>query len=771
MKKEIRDILRENEKRRKLMWPDFDPVTGKGSPGLRQKIVVRDFYTPEMWLPVEMMEEPLVKNLIKAKSIGKLVEEAMRKIDEGGAGNALERAGEETDGKASGTVVGPSGEAEGTVVEPSGEAEGTVAGPSGTVEDVERDDMWGAVAEGFIRVRVKYDFPFWAYTFVRIKPKKGGKDIPFRLNRAQRRLVEKLESLRKRRKPIRLVMLKARQWGGSTCIQMYMAWMQLVHHEGWNSTIASHANSVSATVRGMFSKMLTHYPAEMLHPYGSVVDGKEKKMTSFEGQQSIQFIPSRNCKIRIATAVKPDNLRSEDSSMVHCTEVSLWPNTKEAKTSDFVNAVLDSVGDFEDTMIVFESTAKGRTGKGKYFFDAYQDAEKHISNYDAFFVSWTEVEHDQMEFDSEEEKEEFARQLWENRENTTPKDRRHDSGAYNWWLWKQGATLEGLYWYTFRRASKTDGDGMKEEAPTTAEEAFTSTTNDIFNMERVDEMRRTCKEPMKIGEVQGVGNSGAKALDGVHFVEDGNGQLWIWSEPETFDGERVLDRYLAVVDIGGTWAGADYSVITVFDRYEMMEGGKPVVVAQWYGHIDHDLLAWKAAQISRYYDDALLVVEVNTLNQEKDMDADQSYFILNRLRKAGVNLYARRQVDERMYDKSETSTNYGFHTNRKTKPIVIDMLIEAVRDDLYVERDVRALEEMCTYEKVGTVYQAQEGYHDDILITRAIGLHICFNEMDAPQWVFVDRDGNVVDEKIDDEREYASEMEYEEKLRDEYGLI
>lgn len=698
MRKEIQEILRENERRRKLMAPPFDPVTGKDSVGERRKFVLPDFGIPEQWLPVEMMQEPLVKRLLAAGSIEKLT-------------------------KASKKALGEEG------------------------DEADPEECFEAIAENLIRLRIKYDFPFWAATFVRIKPKKGGKDIPFRLNRAQRRLVAKLETLRKKKSPIRLVMLKARQWGGSTCIQMYMAWMQLVHKEGWNSTIASHANSVSATVRGMFTKMLNYYPAELLHPFGAVYNPKDKKMGSFEGQSSIQYIQSRNCKIRIATAVKPDNLRSEDSSMVHCTEVALWPNTKEMKTSDFVDAVLDSVGDFEDTMIVFESTAKGRTGKGKFFFEAYEDAEKGMSNYEAFFVPWTIVEHDQLEFADEEEKIAFATKLWEQREQTIPSDRRHDAGAYTWWQWEQGATLEGLHWYTFRRAGKTDPDGMKAEAPTTAQEAFTSTSNDIFDLERVDAMRATCKEPRWIGEVVGFGNNGAKALEQVHFVEDKNGQFWIWNKPEEYDdGEKVQDRYLVVVDIGGKWSGADYSVICVIDRYWMMEGGKPTVVAQWYGHIDHDLLAWKAAQISKYYDDALLVVEVNTLNQEKDMDQDQAYFILNRLKRAGANVYARRTKDEKTKGEGDAA-DYGFHTNKKTKPIVIDMLVEAVRDDLYTERDVRCLEEMGTYEKVGTVYQAQEGYHDDLLMTRAIGLEICYNEMDMPEWIKVDSEGNVVDEE------------------------
>ena len=79
---------------------------------------------------------------------------------------------------------------------------------------------------------------------------------------------------------------------------------------------------------------------------------------------------------------------------------------------------------------------------------------------------------------------------------------------------------------------------------------------------------------------------------------------------------------------------------------------------------------------------------------------------------------------------------YGFHTNMATKPMVISTLIAAVRDGLYIERDTAAISEFLTYEqKENGSYGALQGHHDDILMTRAIGLHICFHEMSMPRMV------------------------------------
>ena len=78
------------------------------------------------------------------------------------------------------------------------------------------DEARDKVVEEFIRIRQKHDYPFWAAMFAYIKRKGGGTDVLFRLNRPQRKLIKRLEKMRKAGKPIRLILLKARQWGGST---------------------------------------------------------------------------------------------------------------------------------------------------------------------------------------------------------------------------------------------------------------------------------------------------------------------------------------------------------------------------------------------------------------------------------------------------------------------------------------------------------------------------------------------------------------------------
>ncbi|MDE6450384.1 MAG: hypothetical protein K2L41_09970 [Muribaculaceae bacterium] len=178
-------------------------------------------------------------------------------------------------------------------------------------------------------------------------------------------------------------------------------------------------------------------------------------------------------------------------------------------------------------------------------------------------------------------------------------------------------------------------------------------------------------------------------------------------------------RYIVVVDVGGRSFKSDYSVIAVFDRMSCHEGLE--VVAQWRGHCDHDVLAWKAAAIARWYCNAHLVYESNTLETD-NTEGDPSLFILNDISFHYGNLYYRRVSEPGC---NSATCRPGFHTNRATKSLAITRLNAAIRDGLLEERDQEACNEMNTYENLPNGSQgARQGHHDDILITRAIALAV-----------------------------------------------
>ena len=124
----------------------------------------------------------------------------------------------------------------------------------------------------------------------------------------------------------------------------------------------------------------------------------------------------------------------------------------------------------------------------------------------------------------------------------------------------------------------------------------------------------------------------------------------------------------------------------------------------------------------------MLVIESNTIeSKDNDTDGDQSLLIFNRIADVYPNLYMRRAPEEKV--QQGVVGMYGFHTNRRTKPIIISNLVAILRDEGYVERNEEALAEYATYEKKQNgSYGATDGHHDDFVMARAIALYICYCE-------------------------------------------
>ena len=670
----INEIISENTKRNELINSPFNPITGLGSVGERQKVVIEDFPIRVQYLPVEMLNVPLIKKLIKSGSLKDFV----LKLSD--------------------------------------------------IEHYEEDKL--KVIQQFVRLRCRYDFAFWAATFCYIKKKGGGEDILFRLTRPQRKFVAKLEERRKANKPIRLVLLKARQWGGSTTSQLYMAWLQLCHRVGLNSLIIAHQGAGSDEIKDMFDRMIKNYPIDMLYKLGETYNENEPKMVGVGKSGSIHRVPQRNCKIKIGTAERPDSCRGGDYNLVHLSEVGLWKVTDGKKPEDIVRSACSGILLKPYTMIVYESTANGT---GNFFQKEYDDAKEGKSQFQSMFISWFDIEQYSAPIDNIEA---FADNLLKNKDNNNVTSNREENGKYLWWLWQRGATLEAINWYVQERAKYTEHGLMAAEFPSDDVEAFVNSGARVFDKYKVEKLRPSCRPPRYIGEVYADGSEGKEALQNVRFTDDRQGLLHIWELPEIDEEIKITNRYLTVVDIGGRSSKADYSVIVVFDRLFMAEGGKPTVVAQWYGHTDMDILAWKAAQISAYYDNALLVIESNTLethDRERTVDGDQSSYILTEIKDVYDNLYAREPDAAAIWNGAPRK--YGFHTNVRTKPLLIASLVKAVRENLYIERDERCLDEYLCYErKQNGSYGAIIGKHDDLLMTRAIGLYIS-EQMGLPQVV------------------------------------
>lgn len=704
MRKEIKNLIDENHNRRQKIYGPYDQLTGVGcygfTEGQRVHVHIPDFFLGEepitdMWVPKETLDTAIWHEVMRFGSIQRYVEEGMnRNFD----------------------------------------------------EDYRLD-----VVMALLQARA-YDDPELAFLICdQIVHKISGSMTPFRPRYAQRILLGLLESLRRAGSPILVVLLKARQWGGSTLVQMYIKWMQEYRHpNGWNAAIVAQADSTAKKIKAMYRKAVETQPGWTIGKHGTKLHMSPYERSDSDFQISDGKFLVRSSILSIASFNSFEKCRGDNYKCVHYSEVASWKKTPEHDPEEVISNLEGGFLGLPDEIAVFESTGKGNSG---FFYDLCQDAMKKDSTsaYKFLFVPFFQIENDMEpkgpEGFTEEEEIEFAEWLWTNRTSDNNPAGYRESGKFFWKIWKLGACFEAINWYRINRNKHRDHGHFASEAPVDPVEAFRNSGNSVFDQYAIDELKEECeapKTPIMYADV--ILKPFEKRSSKVYLEaeirarNDNQGELKIWVMPNNHIF-KVKNRYIVSVDIGGASATSDYTVMTVIDQMGLCREvhGRPQVVARWRGHVRHDILAWKAAALSHYYDNALLVIESNTADREKDTNTEGDHFgtIINEIAAYYPNLYQRNKAPESVQEGIEPI--YGFQTNVKTKNWVIDNLIACVDDKLWFEPDEEMYRELGWYErdpdtgKMGN--QKGSNRHDDVLMSTGIGLYIAYhNSTYRPSW-------------------------------------
>ncbi len=714
-------LVSENIRRNREIFEGYNPISGRGCPGERRKVVIEDFpLCRKMLMPLRCVEHNVeLRKVIKWRSVKGYIEHELKE-------------------------------------------EAT-------------DELFQDVVLMICRIRATEDPAFAFYIFYQITNKITGVMKPFSLNYPQRLVLAELEDMRAKRQPIRLIILKARQWGGSTLSEGYEKWMQDFRHpEGWGMVILAHVKDATKRIKAMFTKMVQNQPGWSIGDKGDVL-----RLGSYQDSKSDFIVKNQHDEelgfrlISVGSYEKYDSLRSADTKMAHFSEVAYWKKTPEKEPEEVLSSIDGGIPLEPDTVEIMESSGRSAAG---FFPDMYRRAKDPAlpSAWRAIFIAFFQIENDRKELDEkwpniygrgiawrrvEEDKgysalaSSFAHWLLENKDNGNCPEGWQETGKFFWQLWQKGATFEAINWYRHRRNTFRSHTYIATEAPSDDVEAFRASGRLIFDPYAVESLRRHEKlgekKPIAVGNIVGDYAKGANAIKTAKFVPFiGDGEVMkVWQMPDCL---KVSNRFVASVDIGGAGKHSDYSVITVIDRFQMMFGGVPKVVARWRGHIRHDLLAWKAAQIAHWYGDALLVFESNTAETEKgkiDTEGDHFGTIIDEIADYYPNLYIRETTVDSVTKKHVNK--YGFQTNRLTKQYVIDNYIAYVDDQLYDEPDVQCYDEMTIYERhddgsIGNVEGKDANgneAHDDIVMSTGIGLYISQTKMDAPAWMAKDGEG------------------------------
>lgn len=359
-----------------------------------------------------------------------------------------------------------------------------------------------------------------------------------------------------------LILLKGRQFGGSTHIQ---AWMfhRTLFYEHTFTLIVAQDQKVSEHVFKMSVKAYENLPW-WLRPEWRYKSKSEGIDFQREDEDQVMSDPGLGSVLKISHAQKMTGVaigRSIRAS--HLSEVSRWPDAGvfEADIRPSMNA--------SDGFYVMESTALGRNG---LFYEQWQDAVAGDNEWRPLFVPTYRVKKYYLPIKQGE-----IIKLTEVEQKFHERVKQEQRFEIPLGFWK-------FRHFGLRRAKRNKA-GFLESYPITPDEAFQASGLCAFDREALEEQAMSApKNPNWAGEIRLVNNSPRLDVREVSPSEDlpirkrgkGGHRLWIWEMPQ--QGELYYVSGDAALGNGG-----DFSVAEVF---RAGRGSEPdVQVAEWWGWI------------------------------------------------------------------------------------------------------------------------------------------------------------------------------------------
>ncbi len=529
---------------------------------------------------------------------------------------------------------------------------------------------------------LRRDHRLYAEKFLKIQTK-DGELVNFRFNSAQEKLQTIVDKLQEEGKPVRLIILKARQMGISTWVQGKL-FKRSSTRSNYPSLVAAHIEDSSTNLYRMSQRFYDSLPPKVQFKDRSILELKPK--TRFSNRKELVFA-DLDSQIRVATAGSKDIGRSSTLLGLHCSEVAFWENAEGT-----MKGLLQALSDSPQSFAVIESTANG---VGGYFHRMWQQAVAGESSWMPVFFGWWELEDYVRLFDSEEAKENFAKSL--DREEKQIKE------LYN-------LTLEQLHWRRLTISDKCNGDPntFRQEYPSNPREAFISSGRAYFGRKHLIETESLISEGIRgnlelvLGTYRRLEDRQLKVNPNtrVKFVPNPDGYIELWGYP------RANGTYCIGGDVAEGLEKGDYSVGEVLDR----DSGQQI--AEWHGHIDPDLFGEELVKLAIYFNRAWLAVEVN----------NHGISTVKHIVRTGYNrIYRRHAAPDKM--ESSTTDRVGWRTDQATRPIMLDDLSRGIREGSLLISGKDLLNECSTF-VINTKGKptAQEGCHDDRVMAMAVAL-------------------------------------------------
>lgn len=526
------------------------------------------------------------------------------------------------------------------------------------------------------------DFPRYAQEYLKIQTKQGTL-VSLALNEVQQLLENILSDIKRKGRLIRTVVLKARRKGVSTWVSGRF-YHKTTTNSNRYSMIITHEPDATDFVFKMHKRFQEHVP-EFLRPQERY---NNKKILEFNNEQG----KGLDSAIRVGTAGKEDFGSAQLIHYLHLSELAKYPKHI---CTNLLLSLLQCVPEVADSEVMIESTAKGVGGEfyDRYFgcrfkYVMYLDENGHPAfreeineqadpenDYTAIFIPWFVFAEYQMDV-----RPGFVRTA--------------DEEAL---VKAHGVTDRQLQWRRWTIANKCKGsvDMFNQEYPSTDLEAFLSSSDSVFDLYKLDALKKDRPAPTARYDVQiPMGN----------IVASPTGALKVWKEPE------AGVKYVLSADVAEGLEHGDFSCCDVIHTRTGMQ------VAQWHGHIDPDQYGFILACIGIRYNKALVAIERNN----HGLTTLEAITRLNY-----TNIYAETIIEP----PHRPRKRFGWLTTKKNKPMIMDNLVGELRDSTHGIMCRETIEEMMTFKKFeDNSLGAEIGRYDDRVISLAIGKYIAIRE-------------------------------------------
>lgn len=495
--------------------------------------------------------------------------------------------------------------------------------------------------------------------YVKIRNKKS-KIVPLKFNEPQLKYYNIIKSLKEQGKPIRIIILKARQLGFSTATEGIF-FKETVTKSNINTAIVAHKEDSTRNLFNMSKLMYDQLP-DAIKPSKKASNAQELVFDNDNGT-------GLKSKIKCFTAGGSGIGRSDTLNNLHLSELAFWTGDKK----ETLTGLLQAVPNDPDTMIVIESTANGY----EYFKELWDDAVDGKNDFVPLFIGWNELQEYKMTYTGFE----------------LTKEEKELQKRY-------GLTLEQLTWRRWCIANNcgNDVEQFRQEYPINPEEAFISTGKCYFNKEKIVKRIQEVKDikPVQQGYFDFEYN-GLK-ITKIKWVEDKEGAIKIYEKPKKYY------PYVLAGDTAGE--GSDYFIGQVLDN---TDGSQVAVLRQELDEISYTRQMYC---LGMYYNKALIGIEAN-----------YSTFPIQELERLKYpNQYVRVKEDK-YTKKTEKSYGFKTTTVSRPRILGQLQAIIKESIELLVDIDTLK-EGLTFIKNEKGRAEAQVGYHDDLIMALAIAYDI-----------------------------------------------